>query len=111
VQIAGGKLTGFRLIAQEALQKVFRKDFELKKLKFVDDIINLSDKYKEDEFTFTEEHYCVARPTDYLLRRTHASWFNENGDIKSLKKITDKFYSKTQYEECYKELVDEGLVD
>ena len=95
VQIAGGKLTGFRLIAQEALQKIYNKNFDLKKLKFVDDIINLSETYKEDEFEFTVKHYCVAKPTDYLLRRTHASWFNENGDIKNLKKITDNFYSKT----------------
>ncbi|NCW63905.1 MAG: FAD-dependent oxidoreductase, partial [Betaproteobacteria bacterium] len=110
VQIAGGKLTGFRLIAQEALQKIYNKDFDLKKLKFVDDIINLSETYKEDEFAFTVEHYCVAKPTDYLLRRTHASWFNENGDIKNLKEITDKFYSTTQYDESYKELVEEGLI-
>ena len=110
VQIAGGKLTGFRLIAQEALQKLYNKEFDLKKLKFVDDIINLSETYKEDEFAFTVKHYCVAKPTDYLLRRTHASWFNENGDIKNLKEITDKFYSTTQYEESYKELVEEGLV-
>ena len=110
VQIAGGKLTGFRLIAQEALQKIYNKEFDLKKLKFVDDIINLSETYKEDEFAFTIKHYCVAKPTDYLLRRTHASWFNENGDIKNLKEITDKFYSTTQYEESYKELVEEGLV-
>ncbi len=110
VQIAGGKLTGFRLIAQEALQKIYNKNFDLKKLKFVDDIINLSETYKEDEFAFTVKHYCVAKPTDYLLRRTHASWFNENGDIKSLKEITDNFYSKTQYEESYKELVEEGLI-
>ena len=110
VQIAGGKLTGFRLIAQEVLQKIYNKEFDLKKLKFVDDIINLSETYKEDEFAFTIKHYCVAKPTDYLLRRTHASWFNENGDIKNLKVITDKFYSTTQYEESYKELVEEGLV-
>ena len=110
VQIAGGKLTGFRLIAQEVLQKIYNKEFDLKKLKFVDDIINLSETYKEDEFAFTVKHYCVAKPTDYLLRRTHASWFNENGDIKNLKEITDKFYSTTQYEESYKELVEEGLV-
>ena len=105
VQIAGGKLTGFRLIAQEALKKIYNKDFDLKKLKFVKDIINLSETYKEDEFVFAVKHYCVAKPTDYLLRRTHASWFNENGDIKNLKEITDKFYSTTQYDESYKELV------
>jgi len=110
VQIAGGKLTGFRLIAQEALQKIYNKNFDLKKLKFVDDIINLSETYKEDEFAFTVKHYCVAKPTDYLLRRTHASWFNENGDIKNLKEITDNFYSKTQYDESFKELVEEGLI-
>lgn len=110
VQIAGGKLTGFRLIAQEALQKIYNKDFDLKKLKFVKDIINLSETYKEDEFAFAVKHYCVAKPTDYLLRRTHASWFNENGDIKNLKEITDKFYSTTQYDESYKELVEEGLI-
>jgi hypothetical protein len=45
------------------------------------------------------------------LRRTHISWFNENGGIKSLKKITDKFYSNTQYVESYAELVEEGLID
>ena len=93
----GGKLTGFRIIAQEALQRMFNKDFDLKKLKFVDDIMNLSETYKEDQFTFTVKHYCVTKPTDYLLRRTHISWFNENGGIKSLKKITDKFYSNTNF--------------
>ena len=111
VQIAGGKLTGFRIIAQEALQRIFNKDFDLEKLKFVDDIMNLSETYKEDQFTFTVKHYCVTKPTDYLLRRTHISWFNENGGIKSLKKITDKFYSNTQYVESYAELVEEGLID
>ena len=110
IQIAGGKLTGFRIIAQEALQRIFNKDFDLEKLKFVDDIMNLSETYKEDQFNFTVKHYCVAKPTDYLLRRTHISWFNENGGIKSLKKITDKFYSNTQYEESYTELVEEGLI-
>ena len=33
------------------------------------------------------------------------------GGIKSLKKITDKFYSNTQYVESYAELVEEGLID
>ena len=110
VQIAGGKLTGFRLISQEALQKVFNKKFDLKKLKFVDDILNLSDKYNEDQFNFTVKHYCVAKPTDYLLRRTHISWFNKNGALKSLKRITSKYYSNTEYEESYKELEEEGLI-
>jgi glycerol-3-phosphate dehydrogenase len=83
----------------------------IEKLKFVDDIMNLSETYKEDQFTFTVKHYCVTKPTDYLLRRTHICWFNENGGIKSLKKITDKFYSNTQYVESYAELVEEGLID
>jgi glycerol-3-phosphate dehydrogenase len=110
VQIAGGKLTGFRLIAQEALQKVFNKKFDLKKLKFVDDIVNLSDTYTKDEFEFTVTHYCVAKPTDYLLRRTHISWFNENGALKTLKRITNEYFTNDQYEESHKELVEEGLV-
>ena len=110
VQIAGGKLTGFRLISQEALQKVFNKKFDLKKLKFVEDILNLSDIYNEDQFDFTVKHYCVAKPTDYLLRRTHISWFNNNGALKSLKRITSKYYSNTEYEESYKELAEEGLI-
>lgn len=110
IQIAGGKLTGFRLIAQEALQKVFNKKFDLKKLKFVDDIVNLSDTYTTDEFEFTVKHYCVAKPTDYLLRRTHISWFNENGALKTLKRITNEYFTNEQYEESYKELVEEGLI-
>ena len=70
----------------------------------------IRDRYNEDQFNFTVKHYCVAKPTDYLLRRTHISWFNNNGALKSLKRITSKYYSNTEYEESYKELAEEGLI-
>ena len=43
-------------------------------------------------------------------RRTHISWFNENGALKTLKRITNEYFTNEQYEESYKELVEEGLV-
>ena len=35
------------------------------------------------------EHYCIAKPTDYTLRRTHLSWFNENGGKDEFSKILE----------------------
>jgi hypothetical protein len=34
----------------------------------------------------------------------------KNGALKSLKRITNKYYSNAQYEESYQELLEEGLI-
>tara|TARA_B100001769_G_scaffold155124_1_gene121735 strand:+ start:293 stop:586 length:294 start_codon:yes stop_codon:yes gene_type:complete len=57
------------------------------------------------------QHYCVAKPSDYMLRRTHLSWFNVNGGERDLKNIIEKFEIENIEKETLKELDDEGLLD
>ena len=78
IQIAGGKLTGFRLIAIEALRQLFNKRFELQDIEYQDQIINYQNYYNLSDLEHSIKHYCVATPVDYLLRRTNLSWFSED---------------------------------
>ena len=56
------------------------------------------------------KHYCVAKPTDYMLRRTHISWFNENGGKNEIKKIVTEFQLTDAENETLEELKNEGLL-
>ena len=111
IQISGGKLTGFRLIAKESLELLFDKNFDLEPLSFVKEVLELSNQFNESDIETCFKHYCIAKPSDYMLRRTHLSWFNEKGGKKELKSITNKFDIKNIEEETVKELEDEGLLN
>ena len=87
IQIAGGKLTGFRLIAIEALRKLFNKKFELQNIEYQDQIINYQNYYNLSDLEHSIKHYCVATPVDYLLRRTNIAWFSEDSGKVSIKEI------------------------
>ena len=79
IQISGGKLTGFRIIAKESLENLYNLEFKLNKLKFVDQILQLKNTINDEDVDLCIKHYSVVKPTDYLLRRTRISWFNSNG--------------------------------
>ena len=111
IQISGGKLTGFRLIAKESLELLFDKSFDLEPLSYTDEILKLSNKFNESDLEICFQHYCVAKPSDYMLRRTHLSWFNANGGERDLKNIIEKFEIENIEKETLKELEDEGLLD
>jgi glycerol-3-phosphate dehydrogenase len=111
IQISGGKLTGFRLIAKESLELLFDKNFDLEPLSYTDEILKLSNKFNESDLEICFQHYCVAKPSDYMLRRTHLSWFNANGGERDLKNIIEKFEIENIEKETLKELEDEGLLD
>ena len=87
IQIAGGKLTGFRIIAIEALRQLFNKNFELQDIEFQDQIINYQNYYNLSDLEHSIKHYCVATPVDYLLRRTNISWFSEDNGKIAVKEI------------------------
>ena len=87
IQIAGGKLTGFRMIAIEALRQLFNKKFELQDIEFQDQIINYQNYYNLSDLEHSIKHYCVATPVDYLLRRTNISWFSEDNGKIAVKEI------------------------
>ena len=57
------------------------------------------------------DSYCIAKPTDYMLRRTHISWFNENGGKNEIKKIVTEFQLTDAENETLEELKNEGLLD
>ena len=110
IQIAGGKLTGFRLIAKESLEILFNNKFELEPLKFTKDILELTNQFNESDLEKCFNHYCIAKPTDYMLRRTHISWFNENGGKNEIKKIVTEFELNDAENETLEELKNEGLL-
>jgi glycerol-3-phosphate dehydrogenase len=110
IQISGGKLTGFRVIAKESLEQLFSQNFELNKQEFVDSILNLESQYKHKDLQLCLNHYCVVKPTDYLLRRTRISWFNQNGGKSFLDKVMVNFDSTLYFEQTIEELQDEGLL-
>ena len=62
IQISGGKLTGFRLIAKESLELLFSENFELLPLSFTEEILNLSNNFNENDLRKCFEHYCIAKP-------------------------------------------------
>lgn len=110
IQISGGKLTGFRLIAKESLELLFDKKFDLERLSFTEEVLELSNQFSETDLEICFQHYCIAKPSDYMLRRTHLSWFNENGGKNEIRKIIGKFENKNIEKETLKELDDEGLL-
>ena len=111
IQISGGKLTGFRLIAKESLELLFSGNFELTPLNFVDEVLDLSNKFDENDLMKCFEHYCVAKPTDYMLRRTHLSWFSDSGGKNEFSKIIENFDISGIENDTFEELIDEGLLD
>ena len=112
IQVAGGKLTGFRSIAKESLESLFNKSFEMKKLEFITDLIKIQDEYRSDELETCIRHYSVAKPLDYMLRRSHLSLFNEEGGKASLNAISEHFSNKNSIlEETLNELRAEGLTE
>ena len=110
IQISGGKLTGFRLIAKESLELLFDKKFDLERLSFTKEVLELSNQFSETDLEICFQHYCIAKPSDYMLRRTHLSWFNENGGKNEIRNIIGKFENKNIEKETLKELDDEGLL-
>ena len=111
IQISGGKLTGFRLIAKESLELLFGDNFELTPLSFIDEVLKLSNNFNENDLKKCFEHYCVAKPTDYMLRRTHISWFNNSGGKDELSKIIENFDIDGIEVDTSDELYDEGLLN
>ena len=111
IQISGGKLTGFRLIAKESLELLFKGSFDLTPLSFTDEVLNLSNKFNKNDLDKCFEHYCIAKPTDYMLRRTHLSWFNIHGGEKDIQEIIKNFDIDDITTATLKELADEGLLE
>ena len=111
IQISGGKLTGFRLIAKESLELLFSDNFELTPLSFTDEVLDLSNNFNENDLKKCFEHYCIAKPTDYMLRRTHISWFNNSGGKDELSKIIENFDIDGIEVDTSDELYDEGLIN
>ena len=58
-------------------QLLFDKNFDLEPLSFVKEVLELSNQFNESDIETCFKHYCIAKPSDYMLRRTHLSWFNE----------------------------------
>ena len=56
------------------------------------------------------KHYCIAKPTDYMLRRTHISWFNNNGGKDEFSKIIQYFDLDGIEVDTSEELYGEGLL-
>ena len=111
IQISGGKLTGFRIIAKESLENFYTFDFKLEKLKFVDEILELKNKINGEDIELCIKHYSVVKPSDYLLRRTRISWFSSNGGFESFANLKNHFQDENSYNDTIQELKDEGLLD
>ena len=99
------------MIAKESLELLFNDNFELKPLSFTEEILNLSNNFNENDLKRCFEHYCIAKPTDYMLRRTHLSWFNENGGKDEFSKILDNFDINGIEADTLRELSEEGLLN
>ena len=110
IQIAGGKLTGFRLIAIEALRKLFNKRFELQDIEYQDQIINYQNYYNLSDLEHSIKHYCVATPVDYLLRRTNLSWFSEDNGRAVISEIERHTSFKDIEFDSFEYLKKEGLL-
>ena len=111
IQISGGKLTGFRIIAKESLENLYDLEFKLNKLEFVDQILQLKNTINDEDVELCIKHYSVVKPTDYLLRRTRISWFNSNGGFESISNLKNYFQDENSFNEAIQELKDEGLLD
>ena len=110
IQIAGGKLTGFRLIAIEALRQLFNKRFELQDIEYQDQIINYQNYYNLSDLEHSIKHYCVATPVDYLLRRTNLSWFSEDNGRAVISEIERHTSFKDIEFDSFEYLKKEGLL-
>ena len=73
-------------------------------------LLLLSNKFNENDLKKCFEHYCIAKPTDYMLRRTHLSWFNKSGGKDELLKIIKNFDMDGIEGDTLNELHDEGLL-
>ena len=111
IQISGGKLTGFRIIAKESLENLYDLEFKLNKLEFVDQILQLKNTINDEDLELCINHYSVVKPTDYLLRRTRISWFNSNGGFESISNLKNYFQDENSFNDAIQELKDEGLLD
>ncbi len=110
VQVAGGKLTGFRIIAKETLISLFNNKFEISELDFIEEIINIDNQLNNENIQKCIENYSAAKPADYMLRRSHLSWFEKEGGKASISEIAKKFKYKNGEEETLNELKAEGLI-
>ena len=110
IQIVGGKLTGFRLIAIEALRQLFNKRFELQDIEYQDQIINYQNYYNLSDLEHSIKHYCVATPVDYLLRRTNLSWFSEDNGRAVISEIERHTSFKDIEFDSFEYLKKEGLL-
>ncbi len=110
IQVAGGKLTGFRIIAKEALSYLFNNEFQISELGFIDEIINIDNQLNNENIEKCIENYSAAKPVDYMIRRSHLSWFNKDGGKYYIAEIAKKFKYKNAEEETLKELKAEGLI-
>ncbi len=90
---------------------LFSDNFELKPLSFTDEVLDLSNNFNENDLKKCLEHYCVAKPTDYMLRRTHIGWFNNSGGKDELSKIIENFDIDGIEVDTSHELYDEGLIN
>ena len=90
---------------------MFSDNFELTPLSFTDEVLDLSNSFNENDLKKCIEHYCVAKPTDYMLRRTHISWFNNSGGKDELSKIIENFDIDGIELDTSDELYDEGLLN
>ena len=111
IQIAGGKLTGFRIIAIEALRQLFNKKFELQDIEFQDQIINYQNYYNLSDLEHSIKHYCVATPVDYLLRRTNISWFSQDNGKIAVKEIENHANFQNINFDSFDYLKKEGLIN
>ena len=111
IQIAGGKLTGFRIIAIEALRQLFNKKFELQDIEYQDQIINYQNYYNLSDLEHSIKHYCVATPVDYLLRRTNISWFSEDNGKVAVKEIKNHANFQNINFDSFDYLKKEGLIN
>ncbi len=110
IQIAGGKLTGFRLIAIEALKVLFNKKFQLQNIEYQDQIINYQNYYNLSDLDHAINHYCVATPVDYLLRRTNISWFSEDNGKEAIEEMKNHNNFKDLEFDSYDYLRKDGLL-
>ena len=66
-------------------------------------------QYNKNDLNECIEHYCVAKPIDYMLRRTHLSWFQKEGGEAELDKIINNFDIPDIKQETIEELRRESL--
>jgi glycerol-3-phosphate dehydrogenase len=55
-------------------------------------------------------HYCVATPVDYLLRRTNISWFSEDNGKQIVKEVENHRNFQDIDFDSFNYLKKEGLI-